>query len=188
MAGTGAKVSGDGFGSSSSSSAVDGIRSILAVPLPVNPFAAKPAYQSTESLLLDLEGSVRSTGTASSGGVTGRGGDTGLGAALMCAGGALSPRTFPETGGALLSTVFAGRNLRPPWIERIRALTSPAGAGAGTAVEPDGAGGAGGGGGALGILGAARTGATGAGGGGGAVGVGVEGDATRAVEDDAAAD
>lgn len=69
----------------------------------------------------------------------------------MCEGGAESPITLPATGGPLLSTVFVARSFLPPWMESMRALTSPgaegvaAGAGAGGAAGATGGAGGGGG-------------------------------------------
>ena len=97
------------------------------------------------------------------------GGDMDRGAALMCAGGAVSPSTLPDTGGTLLSTVLVGFSRMPPWIEESRALLSPGsaeGAGAATTKGARGAGGA----------------AGGAGGGGGAPPTGVLGDEEGPVE------
>ena len=95
---------------------------------------------------------------------------------MMCIGGAESPRTLPNIGGPLLSTVFVGRRINPCCMELINPLLSPgpdevadvetggANVGAGGAAGAE----AGGGTGAAGVCAGAdggRGGAIGAGGG-----------------------
>lgn len=93
-----------------------------------------------------------------------------VGAALMCAGGAVSPITAPATEAVLRSLVFALRSLRPPWIaprSAPRPAPAPAPAGIAGAVGAIGAGGAGGGGIPMLIsVGGTNTGGAGGGGGG----------------------
>ena len=154
-----------GTAGSSSSSTVGGRVSAWG-RCTAEPSAAKPAYQSTDSLLLLR---VLSIGGGSCG-CSYEGVDTTGAAALMWAGGAVSPRTFPETGAALRSFVCAFLSFLPAWIAFSSALRSPVGAGAATAgalgaTGAGGAAGAGGAGGAAGML-FAIGGADGGGGGG----------------------
>lgn len=84
------------------------------------------------------------------GGAGGGEGADGTGAALICAGGALSPTTFPLNAAPLLSTVFAFLSAAPPLIEFISAFTSAGPAEGVITTGALGAAGAGGGGGAPG--------------------------------------
>ena len=94
----------------------------------------------------------------------------------MCAGGALSPTTFPVPATPLRSFVFVFRRALPAWMALNSALRSPLGAGAAATGGASGMTGAGGGGGAAGaagmllIIGGAE-----GGGGGGAGGAGLNG-------------
>lgn len=91
----------------SSSSAIEGSGDTLGGADPLS--AASPAYQSTDSLLLEralvLGASERSACSSYLAGAVAScaGGEGALGAALICGGGAVSPRTLPASPVALRS-------------------------------------------------------------------------------------
>ena len=137
-------MTGIGGFSSCSSSRVEGNTSTQEFDKPAS--AARLANQSTDCLLSESELSI-GIGFGKSCVELERATFEML--ALMCRGGAESPNTRPETGGPLLSTVFVGRNVFPPWMDRINALTA-SGPEASTGGVSKGAGGGGGGGGGRG--------------------------------------
>lgn len=134
-----------GGASDSSSSAIVPRRSCWAA----GSSAARPLNHPTDSLFDrdDGFGSIAGGTARSNVGAagSGAGGDGVRGVAEMCGGGATSPMTLPDTGGALRSFVWALRSLAPPWMALNKALRSPVGAGAAMgAAEAAGAGGGGG--------------------------------------------